>query len=140
LAECNRLVERHPQHLVAAGQPHAMALHELAKRVWRTVEQHIIEFSTIPAVGFVHRTTRQNDRVTRELNALATQVQSIFPFNRLHSRKASARIPCRNALDRSPCRNASAHNLDRNAFACSRDPHEAWAHCRLVQKPRGTHR
>ena len=37
--------------------------------LWRTVEQHIIEFSKIPAAGFVHRTTRQNDRVTRELNA-----------------------------------------------------------------------
>jgi len=46
-----------------------MALHELAERIWRTVEQHIIEFSKIPAVSFVHRTTHQKDRVTRELNA-----------------------------------------------------------------------
>ena len=54
-----------------------------------------------------------------------------FPFIRRHRRNASARIPCRNA---------SAHNLDRNAFARSRDPHDVWAHCRLVQKPRGTDR
>ena len=59
-------------------------------------------------------------------------------FIRRHS-KALARIPCRNALARIPSRNV-AHNFDRNAFARSRDPHDVGAHCRLVQKPRGTDR
>lgn len=65
-------------------------------------------------------------------------MQSI-PFIRRHSRNALARIPCRNALACIPSRNV-AHNLDRNAFARSRDPHDVGAHCRPVQKPRGTDR
>ena len=81
------------------------------------------------------------------LTSMPTGTSTIFgvfqaiwaSFIRRHS-KAWARSPCRNALDRSPCRKALAHNLDHNAFARSRDPHDAWAHCRLVQKPRGTDR
>ena len=78
-------------------------------------------------------------RILKLSQALATQVQSI-PFIRRHSRNALARIPCRNALACIPCRNAFAHNLDRNVFARSRDPHHVGAHCRFVQKPRGTDR
>jgi hypothetical protein len=42
-----------------------MTLHELAKRLRRTVEQDIIEFSTILAI---HGTTRRNERAWELLN------------------------------------------------------------------------
>jgi hypothetical protein len=44
------------------------------------------------------------------------------------------------AWARSPCRKASAYILDHTVFARSRDPHDVEAHCRFVEKPRGTDR
>jgi hypothetical protein len=35
---------------------------------------------------------------------------------------------------------ASAYYLDHTVFARSRDPHDVEAHCRFVEKPRGTDR
>ena len=59
----------------------------------------------------------------------ATQLKSI-PFIRRHNK----------ARARSPCRMASAYYLDHTVFARSRDPHDVEAHCRFVEKPRGTDR
>lgn len=44
------------------------------------------------------------------------------------------------AWSRSPFQRASAYNLDHPVFARSRDPHDVEAHCRFVEKPRGTDR
>jgi len=44
------------------------------------------------------------------------------------------------AWSRNPFLKASACNLDHTVFARSRDPHDVEAHCRFVEKPRGTDR